>query len=34
MPQSKIRIALEPAIRAATPFVQEIGIHWLNQHEP
>lgn len=24
----------EPAIRAATPFVQEIGIHWLNQHEP
>ncbi len=24
----------EPAIRAATPFVQEIGIHWLNPHEP
>jgi hypothetical protein len=24
----------EPAIRAATPFVQEIGIHWLDEHEP
>lgn len=24
----------EPAIRAAMPFVQEIGIHWLDAHEP
>jgi hypothetical protein len=24
----------EPAIRAATPFVEEISIHWLNAHEP
>ncbi len=24
----------EPAIRTAMPFVQEIGIHWLDAHEP
>jgi hypothetical protein len=24
----------DPGVRAATPFVEEIGIHWLNPHEP
>lgn len=29
-----LHLSDEPAIRAAMPFVSEIGIHWLDAHEP